>query len=525
MAVQNRRRLATLVIYLILLAGIAWQAKVVAELFGPGGKYPQVRTYKVNVTGDVRRPGTYRVPEGTTQFEILKVAGVRPTSYLSTFNLMGSVDQNSDLTVGSQDKQVELKQPPIFARLEFFFGDVALSAKDGRSLPVQEGVVFNEGDNIQTESSTQAEISIGAFSRMDLDNYSNVTFDKIGTQGDNQSVAELFQKSGACWYEFASASKNETYRILTKGATISVAGKGAYFLFDIQPDQTTVNLMDGQLLIERTGGGEAINLISGQSVKIYNDGRPFQISRLAPDISASERFTQLAQGKKTSVAKSATFDFLFCGTPAVFFIAHVQFDKGTISIIHLPPRLYVEPYAQGVSTLDEAYLYGGPTFVNSILERVFNTRLSRYCVFTKDNIIRTADILGGVSTELDQKAAAQLKVAQGNRKLTSQELVRFLSPSGVTPEEQQKRQRQVLGAIFDGMRSKNIVLTTQTIQQVLSSIETNMNATESMDAYMRFTTSASWTRKDLDLPVQESREKGRITYEPVMEKCRTLLEQ
>ena len=513
-----------MVVYMILLAGVAWQAKVVAGLFGPGGKFPHVQSYKIAVTGDVRRPGTYRVPEGTTQFEILKVAGVRPTSDLSTFNLMGPVDPNNGLNVGSLDKQVELKQQPIAARLEFFYGDVTLASKDGHSLPTQEGMVFNEGDNIQTESSTQAEVSIGAFSRVDLDNYSNLTFDKIGAQEDSRSIAEMYQKTGTCWYKVAYASKNELYRILMGAAAVTVGGNGADFLIEIAPNLVSINLMDGELSIEKTGGGESINLISGQTVKIYNDARPFQISRLAPDMSASERFTQLSQAKKTTASKSQTFSFLFCGTPAVFFLTTAQFDKGIISTIHIPAQLYVEQYAQGVSTLDEAFLYGGPTFVNSILERILNTRLTRFCVFSKDNIIKTADLLGGVTTTLDPKASSQLKVAQGARKLSSAELVRFLSPSGTTPEEIQTRQRQVLGAIFDGMRSKSIVLTTQTIQQVLSSIETNMSAPEAMDAYMRFTSGANWTRKDIDLPVQESREKGRITYEPVMEKCRALLE-
>jgi hypothetical protein len=524
MVLKNRQQIATIILYICLLIGIAWQGKSVFGLSASGGKYPAVRTFKVTISGDVRRPGLYRVPEGTTQFEILKVAGVRPTSDLSTFNLMGPVDQTGDITVGSQDRQVELRQQPLFARLEFFFGDLTITSKDGRGMPVQLGMPLNEGDNIQSEASTQAELSLGAFSRADLDNYTSLTLDKIGADDNGRPVVQLFQKNGACWYKYSSASKNEQYKVLTKPASITVSGNGADFLLDVQPDQMVVNLMDGQLLIERSGGGEAINLISGHSAKIYNDSRPIQISRLAPDLSATERFTQLSQEKKTTTAKNPTFDFLFCGTPAVFFITHLNYEKGTISVVRIPPRLFVEPFAQGVSTIDEAYLYGGPTFINSILERMLGTRLSRYCVFTKDNIIRTADILGGIPTNVDAKAASQLHIIQGSRKLASAELVHFLSPAGISTEEQVARQRQVLGSIFDGMRSKNIVLTTQTIQQVLNSVESNMTAGESMDAYVRFTTAGNWVRKDVDLPVQESREKGRIMYEPVLDKCRTLLD-
>jgi hypothetical protein len=524
MPLQKYSRIFTIILYLGICAGIVWQAKAVVQLLGPGGKFPHVRSYRVSVSGDVRRPGVYRVPEGTTQFEILKVAGVRPTSDLSTFNLMGAVDQNNDINVGSRDLQVELKPQPLASRLEYYYGDVVVTAKDGRTLPVREGMMVSEGDMVQTGTATQAELSIGSFSRMDIDNSAEVTLDKIGVVEGNRSVMAMFQKSGACWYTFAYTARNEQYQVLTPAVTITAGGKGANFLVEIQADQSSINLIDGLLLVEKNGGGESINLISGQTVTIYNDARPFQISRLASDLNTSERFVQLTQGKKNVSAKNLPFNFLFCGTPAVFFVASVQFDKGIVYTIHIPPRLSVEQYAQGVSTLDEAYLYGGPPFVSSIIERVLNVRCPQYCVFTKDNIIKTADLMGGISVGLNAAAARQLRTVAGTKKITSQELVRLLSPEGTTPEENVARQRQVLEAIFDGLRSKNIILTTQTVQQILSSIGSNMDPAEVMDHYVRFNATSKWTRKDIDLPVQEIREQGRIMYEPQLDRCRALLE-
>ena len=43
------------------------------------------------------------------------------------------------------------------------------------------------------------EISFGAFSRVDNDNYSELVFDKIGSL-KAKKVTELYQKSGLCWY-------------------------------------------------------------------------------------------------------------------------------------------------------------------------------------------------------------------------------------------------------------------------------------------------------------------------------------
>lgn len=37
-----------------------------------------ISTVTVDVYGEVRNPGSYRVPEGTTRFEILQTAGIKP---------------------------------------------------------------------------------------------------------------------------------------------------------------------------------------------------------------------------------------------------------------------------------------------------------------------------------------------------------------------------------------------------------------------------------------------------------------
>jgi len=82
-----------------------------------------------------------------------------------------------------------------------------------------------------------------------------------------------------------------------------------------------------------------------------------------------------------------------------------------------------------MQTFDEAILYGGPSLAASVLERILTIRLTRYAVFTKDNILKTADLLGGVSTSLDDKAAAQMRMSGGAQKLKSADLAKIPFPS------------------------------------------------------------------------------------------------
>jgi hypothetical protein len=524
MAQHKKRRIAVILVYFLLSTGIAWQSFALVTKFGPHGKFAQIRSYKVAVQGDVRRPGMYRVPEGTTEFEILKVAGVRPTSDLAPFNLMSAVGENSEITVYSREKAAGVKTPPVAARVEFYYGEVSITGKDGRSIPTQEGITLNEGDRVATELSSQAELSIGSFSRVDLDAFAELAFDRLST-ADNGSIAlDLFQKMGVCWYKIAYAEKNEAYRVVMPGGFITISGSGADFLVDIQPDQTTINCMDGQLGIERTSGTESINLITGQSATLYNDGRPIQVAKLAPDMSAAERFSQMTQEKKSVLTRGQPLNFLFCSTPAEFFVVSAQFEKGVIYTIHIPPQLVVEQFTQGIFTLDEAFLYGGPALVNSILERILNLRLTRYTQFTRDNILKAADILGGLNATLDLKSSAQLKMNSGIHRLTSQNLAAYLSPARSSADEAETRQRQLLGSLIRDLRDKNILLTAPTAGQILALIESNFTAAEVMDFYLRLTTTSEVRYKDVNLPVQKQQVKGKLAYEPDLEKCRAIVE-
>jgi hypothetical protein len=327
---------------------------------------------------------------------------------------------------------------------------------------------------------------------------------------------------GVCWYKIAYADKNEAYRVVMPGGFITISGSGADFLVEIQPDQTTINCMDGQLGIERTNGTESINLISGQSATLYNDGRPIQVVKLAPDMSPTERFSQMTQEKKSVSARGQPLNFLFCSTPAVFFAISVQLEKGIIYTIDIPPQLVVEQFTQGIYTLDEAFLYGGPALVNSIIERILNIRLTRYTQFTRDDILKTADILGGLNATLDSKSSALLKMNVGANKLTSQNLAAYLSPARNSPEEVEARERQLLGSLIQGMRDKSIVLTTPTTGQILSLVESNFTAQEVMDFYLRIS-SSSVQQNHVNLQVHEQHAKGRLVYEPDLDKCRAIV--
>lgn len=517
---MSRHRLARRVVYVVLLSAIAWQAVRVARKLGTAPFVPQ-RSVTVNVTGDVARPGTYRVPEGTTRFEILNVAGVRTTSDLSALNLAGQVGNRENLDVGRLDSPVGVKAS---VRLEFFFGKLTIVAPDGMQRPVQEGVTLNQGDRVLTDEESQAELSLNQYSRVDMDAFTELTFDRIGVDDEGRAVIDAFQKSGTCWYRIAYAGKSELFRVFTPLVNMTVGGQGADFTVEAQYSQVTINCTDGLLLVQRPDGSEEINLIAGQSVTVHSDGRPFEVGRFAPEMSLTERFSQLTRQRTEAVMRHMPFNFLFCGIPNVFYLVSVQFDRNTAHVVRLPEELSVRDYVQGFSTIQESFLYGGAVFTSTLVERIMNTRVPKYAVFQKEDVVRAVAAIGGVTVDVDDAAARALGIPRGRYALRGQQIVDFLKPSLSGSAAAARRQIAVMRALFEGLRTKNIVVTALMAEQVLSGVETNVQVAEAMRHYRNFTSRANWEFRTHRLPGRSIKMEAKTLFEADIEECRKLLQ-
>ena len=524
MSKKLRKKIFHLTVYILLLAAICWQGFYLYKYSRTTLSVEGLRSVRVKVDGNVRQPGIYLVPEGTTQFEILKVAGIRPTSDLSAFQLIKQLEDNAIVNVGTLQDAVDVNSDRLLARLEFYLGEINIISSDGRNVTLHEGIEISKGYRVLSEASAQAEISIGANSRIDMDNFAELTFDKIGEIENNRSTVELFQKSGTCWYRTVYSKDDfELFRILTPQAVLTVGGTGADFLVDIQKDHIQINLMDGLILLERLDNSEAINLISGQSAKIYNDGRPFEVTRLSSGIDVSKRFSQLNREKINHMNRFMPFNLLFCGPPAVFYVISIQYESSNFHLIRVPSELLIEQFSKGISTIGQAYLYGGPVFVSTFLERILNIRISRYCVFDKDDLMRAAGALGGVQINIDEKAASALNVEAGTRRLNGQDLLYFMSPSISGVRDCQIRQAQLIKSLFEGFSNKSISLTLLLAEQILTNTEANFLPFEVMEQYAKFNAQSNWKFKEHDIPAYTVKRGYRDCYEPILEKCRELL--
>lgn len=522
---KRKSLIATYAVYAALCGGIIWQlSHYIPRMLGADGSNEE-ESLLVNVSGNVLRPGHYKVPAGTTHFEILKVAGIRPTSDISMFNLSQQITDNQQMQVGTMPNPVTVKKSADKIRCEFFLGNVSVIAANGQTKPIEEGMEIAQGDRVLTEEKSQVELSVSTFSRIDIDNFSELDFDKIGSVENARTSTWLLQKAGTCWYKIVYGSKGELFRITTPLVNITVAGTGADFTIMIKPDEIAVSNMDGLLLLERVGSTEAINLISGQSATIFNDGRPFQVTSVGAEANPADRFSQLTKEKANVIMRHTPLNFVFCGVPNVYYFGSVQFERGLVLMVNLPAETSIEEYVQGCTTLDQSFLYGGGIFITTLIEQLLNTRIPKFCVLEKEDLVRIAGALGGLRIGVDDKAASLMKLSKGPQKLSSRQLAVLLRPGLSGIDDAKNRQITVIKALFDGLSSKNIVMTSLLAEQIFTNLQTNFTTQEVMDEYNKFSAVQNWTFKQASLPVKQNVRGGRVVLDPVLEDCRKLIQQ
>lgn len=479
-----------------------------------------VETKLVEVRGNVQRPGVYRVVDGTTAYEILQVAGVRPTSDLAAINLSGQVEEDRPLNVGSSSAPASLNS---FVRLEFLLDQLTVLSADGASRNVGEGMEINEGDRLICEENSQAELSMNSFSRIDMDSYSELEFDKIGEDRNGKRVTQLFQRAGLCWYQIVYARKSELVIVNTPLGMLTVGGKGAGFTVEVSYSEVTVSNRDGFVLIEREETGESMNLIAGQSVTIYEDGRPFSVSRVSEDMAPAQRFSGLAEARVDAMVDRLPFNFLFVAEPSSFYVFSISHTDKLVQIVRMGARTSISDFTQGYRTLQESVLKGGTTTASSVAERILGVRIPKYAQFTKEDVIKTAQTIGGVSLDVDDAAAASIGISGGVNALKGLELIQYLKPSISGSGDAERRQMGLLRAIYGAIAEEKIVLNPIMLEGIISGVNTNISATEAMKQYKLFTAGPEWKLRMHSLPTRPVRSGNTTVEEPILEECRALL--
>lgn len=507
--------------YALLLAGIGWQAYRIAGHLGKPVAIEHKDHHIVYVSGNVDRPGRYRVPDGTSRFELLRVAGVRPTSDISTLDLMGQLDDDEGVSVGTLSSPAAVAARGNDVRLEFFLGDIAIRSEGGNVRPREPGLVLVQGDRIIADSASQAEISMGPFTRIDIDQRSEIVLDELPRGAADRSY-QVYQDKGTCWYRVVYATKGERMKVVTPAATATPAGTGADFMVELANNVTRIHALEGQVTVQRPGGEEVINLVGNQTLTVFAN-RPFQVSRTASDISAQRTFAELQKERTDLVVKNAPVNFVFCTLPDNYYFISVRYDESRAVVISIPGETSVETFAQGFNTLGQAFLLGGGPFVQSMVEQLLSTRVERYCALDKNGLLQIVTSLGNITVDVDDRAARFMGLRTGRQPLDADQVFTFLKPRISGLEDTRLREERVLRSLFDAVRGGNVVVTTALAQRALSVMESNFTVPEVVGAYAKFSAKQGWSMSMAHLPGTRQRMGSSTVFTPDPSAARRLL--
>ncbi len=153
---------------------------------------------------------------------------------------------------------------------------------------------------------------------------------------------------------------------------------------------------------------------------------------------------------------------------------------------------------------------------------IMNKRIPSYCVFDKNAVLNLASSIKNLKIKLDEKAASALGVSPGEQRLAGEAIASFLKPGISGQDDSRSGQIQLMRAIFEALRSKNLIISSMLAQQVVANIETNFTSSEILQYYNRFTEQQGWTLKEHHLPGKTKKKGDKSSFEIKLDKCRSI---
>lgn len=149
-------------------------------------------------------------------------------------------------------------------------------------------------------------------------------------------------------------------------------------------------------------------------------------------------------------------------------------------------RVEIEDY--GYEKLCHAYAYGGPELAIQTINRNFGLDIRDYVTVNFEQLASIIDLLGGVVVNVDQDEADVFNsmfasdtvpaiTETGDIRLTGAQAVGYARNRTTGSDvARQSRQREVLTAIYEEVRSKSVLEYPQILEQVLSMCETSLSS-------------------------------------------------
>ncbi len=178
-------------------------------------------------------------------------------------------------------------------------------------------------------------------------------------------------------------------------------------------------------------------------------------------------------------------------------VATMNTENHSLKLTSLMRDLYVDIPGHDRGRLNSAYARGGIELLYSTIEQNFGIKINGYCMVNFESFQQIVDLVGGVDVTLTQKEADYLNstnyisekkyrtVISGTQTLNGNQALGYCrvrkKPTATESDDfgRTQRQRIVLKAIYDKVRSKNIVEMVVLMDKILNEIKPTTDVTKS----------------------------------------------
>lgn len=170
-------------------------------------------------------------------------------------------------------------------------------------------------------------------------------------------------------------------------------------------------------------------------------------------------------------------------------IVSLDVKNKKIKVTSLMRDIWINIPGHGKDRFNAAYAYGGPQLTISTIEKAFGIRIDRYAVVDFDGFEKIIDSIGGIDMELNANECAYINTYSGDKHILKGSGVKHLTGlqalhysrnrnSKGSDFDRTERQRNVIRAIIEKLKTSNISQVTDFISAVGPLVTTNFKTSE-----------------------------------------------
>ncbi|MDD2427231.1 MAG: LCP family protein [Eubacteriales bacterium] len=174
-----------------------------------------------------------------------------------------------------------------------------------------------------------------------------------------------------------------------------------------------------------------------------------------------------------------------------------------VSIPNEPDPRYANNYSPNYM-LNAAHTWGGPELLLKTVQRNFRVDVPKYVAVDFNGFTEVIDAIGGVTINLTQAEASYLGMSAGPQWMNGAKALEYSRIRKLDSDfYRMGRQRTVIAAIIDKMRTVDVVTLAKTAEAIAPSLSTNYSRGELLGIISRAPTYQKYGMDELMLPVEE----------------------